>query len=146
LQAKLLYSCIFIHFVQQIVFRTFSQPFANEQYFCTVPVPSQNLPVATSETNFTRVADRLLADLLDACDAGLSEGSEADLLGGILTIATPVGHYVVNKHAVMQQVWLSSPVSGAWHFVLQGTQWRATRSDDTLDALLLRELGLVVGG
>lgn len=42
---------------------------------------------------------------------------ELDILDEILTINLPnKDQYVINKQSYAQQIWLSSPVSGAYHF------------------------------
>ncbi len=95
-----------------------------------------------SESEFQRLADRFLADLLDACDEQLPDDAHADLNGGVLTIDTPRGQYVLNKHAPLRQLWLSSPISGAWHFEWREGEWTATRGQHTLSTLLQQEVGL----
>ncbi len=97
-----------------------------------------------SEPEFQRLADRFLVDLLDACDAQLPDGSGADLNGGVLTIDTPRGQYVLNKHAPLRQLWLSSPASGAWHFEWREGEWAATRDPIRLQQLLMREIDLAL--
>lgn len=95
-----------------------------------------------SESEFLRRADHFLAELLDLCDERLPRGSHADLNAGVLTIDTPQGQYVLNRHAPLRQLWLSSPVSGAWHFAWQDGAWRATRAPLLLAQLVRGELNL----
>ena len=97
-----------------------------------------------NDTEFHRTADSFLANLLEACDEHLPDGSHADLNGGVLTIDTPTGQYILNKHAPNRQIWLSSPRSGAWHFDARDGVWVATRGDQVLHAILQQELGLAV--
>jgi frataxin len=53
----------------------------------------------------------------------------------------------VNKHAPTRQVWLSSPVSGAWHFAWnQGRgAWLDTRRGQDILVLLAEEWSSVTG-
>lgn len=44
--------------------------------------------------------------------------------------------YVINKHGVSQQIWVSSPFTGAHHFYLKEGVWRCTRKGETLQDLL----------
>ena len=67
-------------------------------------------------------------------------GADVDLLDGILTVTLPQGQqYVINKHGVTRQIWVSSPFTGAHHFRLKDEQWTCTRSDMRLEDLLLKE-------
>lgn len=71
---------------------------------------------------------------------------EADILDEILTIILPdQQQYVINKQSYAQQIWLSSPVSGAYHFDYDEASgvWIA-RHGVELRALLGNELGCVV--
>ncbi len=102
------------------------------------------MTAALSESEFQRLADRFLVALLDACDAQLPDDSEADLNGGVLTIDTPQGHYVLNKHAPLRQLWLSSPVSGAWHFEWREGEWVATRGARRIKTTLRDELNMQI--
>ncbi|MBV8535593.1 MAG: iron donor protein CyaY, partial [Alphaproteobacteria bacterium] len=73
---------------------------------------------------------------------------DVELRGGILTLELEDGRqYVINKHTPNRQIWLSSPVSGAAHFVHdpQGGVWRSTRGDAQLHSLLAAELSALSG-
>ena len=99
------------------------------------------------ESTFHAVADRTLAALLETIEDTLGDGLDVDLQGGILTIElADGGQYVINKHAPNQQIWLSSPASGASHFAHQpGRGWTSTRSDARLHELLAQELSAATG-
>jgi len=62
----------------------------------------------------------------------------------VLTIHLGDGRQLIlNKHRPMQQLWLSSPFSGASHYRYdaQSTTWRNTRHpDDTLPHKLYQEI------
>lgn len=91
---------------------------------------------------FETLADSLLATLEEA----LADHVDAELQGGILTVEGDEGTWIVNKHAPTQQVWLSSPVSGARHYAFDAGagQWRDTRGSDDLLAVLGAELGVAL--
>ena len=71
---------------------------------------------------------------------------EADILDEILTIEL-LGNrqYVINKQSYAQQIWLSSPISGAHHFSydLQKKEW-ITKKGLRLGKLLSEELGFAL--
>jgi frataxin len=95
-----------------------------------------------SESAFETLADSLLATLEEA----LGDHADAELQGGVLNVEADDGTWVVNKHAPTQQIWLSSPLSGARHYAFDGPsgQWKDTRGGPDLLALLSAELGVAL--
>lgn len=89
---------------------------------------------------FETLADSLLATLEEA----LGDHVDAELQGGILTVEGDAGTWIVNKHAPTQQIWLSSPVSGARHYAYDAGlgQWQDTRGGGDLLTVLGAELGV----
>jgi frataxin len=104
--------------------------------------------MALDEGRFQTLADGTLDRLMTAVEEALGDAAEVELEGGILTIApAPGGKYVLNKHAPMRQLWLSSPVSGAWHFAFDEAAgaWKSTRGAETLTEVLERDLAAATG-
>ncbi len=93
------------------------------------------------EPTFERVA----GETLERYTARLEEadGLDVELQGGVLTIETDAGKtFVLNKHAPLKQLWLSSPVSGASHYAFDAASggWVATRGGPPLAEALARDL------
>ncbi len=103
--------------------------------------------MSIDESRFHLLADTLLQELVDALDAAIGDEVDVDLQGGVLTVDLgDGGQYVVNKHAAMRQIWLSSPVSGAWHFDPEDGRWLASKDRAVaLTALLAAELSSKTG-
>lgn len=103
------------------------------------------------ESGFERIAGETLDSLFDALEAALDAamGSRADveLEQGILSVDVDGGgHWVINKHAVNRQLWLSSPVSGAAHFNWDGSgAWVGSRGEGSLRSRLQDELSAAAG-
>jgi frataxin len=103
------------------------------------------------EPAFERLADETLKYLLASIEAALGDHLDIDLQSGILTIVLDAGGtYVVNRQAPNRQIWLASPLSGAWHFdYVEGpghaSRWIATRGGTSLALLLAGELALTTG-
>jgi frataxin len=98
--------------------------------------------------SFDVTASRLLERFYDRMESVLADVAEVDYEGGILNVTLEAGGtYVINKHAPTQQVWLSSPRSGAWHFALDAASgaWRDTRQGKDLIELLSGELEAATG-
>jgi frataxin len=92
-----------------------------------------------SDSAFESLAD----SLLEALEEGLGDVADAELQGSVLTVEADGGTWVINKHAPTKQIWLSSPKSGARHYVFDAArgQWRDTRGDGDLLTILAGELG-----
>jgi iron-sulfur cluster assembly protein CyaY len=94
---------------------------------------------------FEEKADSFLSQLIDIIDTELDDVMEAELQDGILTINLDNGRqYILNKHCQLQQLWLSSPVSGASHYTYNN-QWQSTRDDKILTTLLEQEFSQLSG-
>ena len=105
------------------------------------------------QSTFDRLATALLERFFDRIDADLGDDIDVDYEAGILTLKFADGRtYLLNKHAPNREIWLSSPVSGAWHFayVAADDVWRSTRpvaqGPDDLVAMLQAELAALTGG
>jgi frataxin len=68
--------------------------------------------------NFGKVADGILADLLDFADLNDADG---DIIEGILYITTADGQYVINKHEPTKSLWIVSPISGTKHIKIENS-------------------------
>jgi frataxin len=107
--------------------------------------------MSLDEPTYSRLADETLKRLGERIDDELQDHLEAEYAAGVLTITLEKGGvFVANKQAPNRQIWLSSPVSGAWHFDYRegaglAARWVATKGGDTLAAILSRELSETTG-
>ena len=93
------------------------------------------------ERAFETLAGQTLAIIAERLEDALVDGADVELRGGILTITCEDGgQFVLNKHAPSRELWLSSPVSGATHFVRRGEEWVSTRGPDILAARLAADI------
>lgn len=94
------------------------------------------------ESRFSALAGEAIEHIADVVDDLLGDRIDVDVHGGILTLDLEGGgQYVINKHAPNRQIWLSSPVSGAWHFDYADGQWVSSRAPKVvLTALLQAEM------
>jgi frataxin len=94
-----------------------------------------------SDSAFESLADSLLKYL----EEEIGEHAEADLQGSVLTVQNAeIGVWLINKHVPTQQVWLSSPKSGARHYAFEAGsgRWQDTRGGADLLTVLSAELGV----
>jgi CyaY protein len=90
------------------------------------------------ESEFHRAADAVLERIEAACAA--SEGLDADIEAGILTIECPDGSKViVNRQAANREIWVAAR-AGGFHYRSSEGAWRDTRSGEELFAALARLL------
>jgi frataxin len=97
------------------------------------------------ESSFERIGEATLRELMARIEAA-REDCDVELVGGILTVdLEDEGTYIINLHRPNRQIWLASPVSGAWHFARDAAgHWVSTRGPERLDQLLHAELGIPV--
>ena len=98
------------------------------------------------ESRFTVLADEFLERIADIIDEALGDRIDVDFQHGILTLSLENGgQYVINKHGPNREIWLSSPVSGAWHFAPNDGDWISTREPRALLSILLADELVVFG-
>ena len=98
-------------------------------------------------SQFETLADAMLGRIQSALEAAGGD-LDVELVEGVLTVETESGgKFLVNKHGPNRQIWLSSPVSGAWHFAWSEMHqgWISTRGGERLEELLGRELSEAAG-
>lgn len=97
------------------------------------------------QSRFDALADAFLSDLAERIEDAV-DSVEVDLISGVLTIETADRRsFVINKHGPNQQIWLSSPISGASHFDHADGRWIGARGGADLIALLSADLSAVTG-
>lgn len=69
-------------------------------------------------TEFEELAEEVLQGIIDAIENADSDAVlDIDFLDGVITLEFENGsQMVINRHGASQQIWLSSPHSGASHF------------------------------
>jgi frataxin len=102
---------------------------------------------AQDEADYHRRAEAVLLRIAAAAEDSLADHAEVERAGAVLTVEIDDESYVINKHEPTRQVWLSSPVSGAWHFVWKPDKqgWVDTRQGQDLLTLLASEWSAVSG-
>ncbi len=96
--------------------------------------------------NFDSVADYLnvaipeLKSIMSSLEDGYNNGIyEMDYSDGVLQIEFEGrGVFVINKHDASKQIWLSSPISGAYRFSYENGKWIAREQE--LKELVLKEI------
>ena len=97
---------------------------------------------------FEALARTTLERLANRIEEAAGDELDVDLDDGVLTVETASGaQYLVNRHAPSGELWLSSPVSGAGHFVRdrESGGWRDKRRGGDLARRLESELSQALG-
>ena len=82
------------------------------------------------------IAFKYIQDLSD----NLENNWDADYVEGALLISCPKGQFLLNYHGTMEQIWFSSPITGAHHFSYRSGKWLCTRTDKELESVLRQDL------
>lgn len=99
------------------------------------------------KNSFETVSDQMLESLAERIEAADKESTlEVEHSSGVLTITLANGkQYVINRHRVTEQLWWSSPVSGAKYFSLNANNLWLDKEQKELTNLLFYELKLHAG-
>jgi frataxin len=90
------------------------------------------------KSEYLQIIDDLLRTLEGKYEDSLAF-EEVNLNGGVLTLELNNGSvFVINKHEPTQELWLSSPLSGAHHFKYIETSWQSKAGE--FFAILYEEL------
>lgn len=83
-----------------------------------------------------------IADILEVQDEECK--LEIDLISSnILSINGDMGIYVINTQRALEEIWLSSPLSGPYHFAYQNGEW-ISKTNNKLFDILERELNVKI--
>ena len=101
-------------------------------------------------TNLAAKAITLLENLSESLEQQIDDLADVDLNGAMLSISLGEncqiqGEFLLNFHGPTEQLWLSSPKSGAHHFACRDGKWASTKSPDELTQLLAIELSEATG-
>jgi len=88
------------------------------------------------DSEFAIKAGVILDNIVQAIEDQDPAGEiDLDLNDGILTLITEKGTFVINKQSAAKEIWLSSPVSGPYHFAYLETSWQSRKGADLFDVL-----------
>ena len=89
-----------------------------------------------SDNDFTIEVTRVINLIAAAIEENDTDGNiDVDINGDILNIITKDGTFVINKQSYVQEIWLSSPVTGPYHFFHDGEIWKSKAGDDLFKVL-----------
>jgi len=75
----------------------------------------------------------LIANIVEAEDKDCL--IDIDFQDSILNLTTEQGVFVINKHSVAKEIWLSSPISGPYHFHYILGIWKSRLSKNLIEIL-----------
>ncbi len=96
-----------------------------------------------SINDFITTADELITKIADQIENSDPTGNkDIDLNGGILVINDERGTFIINRQTPAKEVWLSSPISGPYHFFLNDDGKWITKNATLLEDVLDREFSI----
>ncbi|WP_341788174.1 MULTISPECIES: iron donor protein CyaY [unclassified Rickettsia] len=93
-----------------------------------------------NDSEFSKIAETVIAHIADRIEEQ-DQDIDVDLQSDILSIDTTNGIYVINKQSAVKEIWLSSPISGPYHFFYEQEKWK-NRAGLELMSILTDELGI----
>ncbi|HJD61456.1 MAG TPA: iron donor protein CyaY [Rickettsia endosymbiont of Columbicola hoogstraali] len=93
-----------------------------------------------NNSEFSKIAETVIAHIADRIEEQ-KQDIDVDLQSDILSIDTTDGIYVINKQSAANEIWLSSPISGPYHFFFEQGKWK-NRAGLELMSILTDELGV----
>lgn len=93
-----------------------------------------------NNSEFSKIAETVIAHIAYRIEEQ-NQDIDVDLQSDILNIDTADGTYVINKQSAAKEIWLSSPVSGPYHFFYEQGKWK-NKTGLELMSILTDELGI----
>jgi len=89
-----------------------------------------------NEAEFAARAEETINIIAEAIEEHDPEGNiDLDLNDSILTLATEDGTFVINKQSAAMEIWLSSPISGPYHFAPKDDGWYSRTNAELFEVL-----------
>jgi CyaY protein len=92
-------------------------------------------------STFTQLSDKLLSDIIEALESQDCDNVDLEYTRDFITLNSKIGTFVINKHSISRQIWLSSPISGPYKFFYKEPKW-VDKSGKILPNLLEEELNI----
>jgi len=101
--------------------------------------------MAYSTEDYLALAIPEIKSIMNQLEKAYDDGFiEMDYADGVLQIEIEgKGVFVINKHDASQQIWVSSPVSGAYRFSFIDNKW--TAKDEEFKSLVMQEIKGLAG-
>lgn len=97
-----------------------------------------------SKKHFDVEAKKIINFILETIESNDFAGDiDIDLSEDLLNITTQYGTFVLSKQSSLKEIWLSSPVSGPYHFFYDGKSWKS-KSGKELFAILSKDLKMKI--
>lgn len=89
-----------------------------------------------SDKDFAKEVTRIISLVAAVVEENDIYGNiDVDINGDILNLITEDGTFVINKQSSTKEIWLSSPVTGPYHFLHDGKAWKSKAGDDLFRVL-----------
>jgi iron donor protein CyaY len=77
-----------------------------------------------NDKDFAQEVEEIIYKIAETIEDSDPEGTiDVDLNDGILMLITDAGTFVINKQSSAKEIWLSSPISGPYHFAPNEERW-----------------------
>jgi CyaY protein len=98
-----------------------------------------------NDKEFALEVSRIINFIAETIEENDPDGDiDVDINGDILNIVTNDGVFVINRQPSLKEIWLSSPISGPYHFAYDGKKWRSSAGYE-LFLILSQDLQMSLG-
>ncbi len=88
-------------------------------------------------SQFVALTTKIFTDLAEQIEDQDPIGDiDVILAGDVLNIETSMGTFVINRHSVLQEIWLASPISGPHHFGYSTGVWQDRNGKRLFDVIV----------
>ncbi|TBU06399.1 frataxin [Hamiltosporidium magnivora] len=102
------------------------------------------LPNTLPHTLYTQLANKTLSNIYDYLD-NQNIDSTLDYTNSVITYkVSGIGDYVFNKQPPLQQLWVSSPLSGPSHFECKDKQFIENKSKEEITGFIKKEIESII--
>ncbi len=96
------------------------------------------------DIEFLQKVEKIIYKIAETIEDADPNGEiDIDLNDGILTLITNHGTFIINKQSVAKEIWLSSPISGPYHFAFKDEMWLSRDNVELFD-ILTKELQIKI--
>jgi len=112
------------------------------QFFTLTQNFKEDMKVVLSNQEFLSYVTAYLDEVLIKIEEKYWNVADSELSEGVLTVCIDdvARPFIINRNVPMQQLWMSSPISGGSHYELLENKWVDTQTKEEFESRLFLDL------